>query len=78
MIPLKLERIGSEVVLVFDDAARQALNLEIGDTVYVQRSVEGVIAVGEHDPGHEARAARGRALLKRYKKTFASLESRSA
>lgn len=77
MIALKLERIGPQVALVFDEAAREALNLEVGDTVYVQRSVEGVIAIGEHDTDHEARAARGRALLKRYKKTFDSLESGS-
>ena len=75
MIPLKLEQIGSQTVLVFDDETRKTLNLEVGDTVYVQRSAEGVIAIGEHDADHEARAARGRALLRRYKKTFEALEN---
>ncbi|MFN3511681.1 MAG: hypothetical protein ACK41C_01440 [Phenylobacterium sp.] len=73
MIALKLERMGSDVVLVFDAATRKALNLEVGDTVHVQRTADGVIAIGEHDTDHEARVARGKAFLKRYRRSFENL-----
>jgi hypothetical protein len=70
MIAVKLEQRDEHIVAVFDEATLSALALKVGDTVYLQRADFGVVALAEHDPDHEARTARGRALLKRYQRTF--------
>lgn len=70
MIALKLEQQDGRIVAVFDESTLSALSLKAGDTVYVQRADFGVVALAEHDPDHDARTARGRALLKRYQRTF--------
>ena len=75
MIALKLEKKDQDIVIVLDEAALSALAVQVGDTVYLQRADFGVVALAEHDPDHEARTARGRALLKRYQRTFEAYSS---
>jgi len=70
MIALKLEKKDEQVVIVLDEASLAALALKVGDTVYMQRADFGVVALAEHDTDHDARLARGRAVLKRYQRTF--------
>lgn len=72
MISLKLELIGQDIVIVFDEAARTALDLKLGDTVHFQRT-DTVIGVAAHDVDHDARIARGRSFLRRYQKTYDAL-----
>ena len=73
MISLKLEQRGQDVVIVFDEAARVALALKLGDTVQFQRTDSAVVGIAEHDVDHDARAARSRAILRRHQKTFDAL-----
>lgn len=75
MIALKLEQRGPDVVVVFDEDARLALKIEVGDIIHVERTPHGVAASVELDIDHEVRAGRGRAFLKRYNRTFQALET---
>jgi hypothetical protein len=73
MISLKLQQLGQDIVIVFDETACATLDLKLGDTVQFQRSDATVIGIAEHDVDHDARAARSRAILKRHQKTFDAL-----
>lgn len=73
MISLKLEQRGQDLVIVVDAAACATLALKAGDTVQFYRTDSHVVGVAEHDPDHEARAARSRAILRRHQKTYDAL-----
>lgn len=69
MISAKLEQIGDRVALVLDDDALAALHAKVGDTVNLQPD-EDVVRVVIRETWLEDAHARGRAFLKRYRRTF--------
>ncbi len=75
MISLKLEQIGDRVALVLDEAALAALGAHVGDTLHLQPAANGALHVAVHETGAEDAHARGRAFLKRYRRTFDQLSS---
>lgn len=71
MISCTLEQIGDRFALVLDQDAAKTLNLRLGEAVQLELAAEGVLRVTEawaEDPH-----ARGRAFLRRYRRTFAQL-----
>jgi hypothetical protein len=63
MVSCKLEQVGDRLALVLDDAQCDALNIQLGQTVRLERDGEGGLRITEswtEDPH-----ARGRAFLKR-------------
>lgn len=73
MIAAKLEQIGDRVVLVLDAEALSALNLRVGDTVSLEPALEGAVRFTLQETWVEDAHARGRAFLKRYRRTFEQL-----
>jgi hypothetical protein len=73
MISCKLERIGDRVALILDDDAVAALNVRVGDTVQLEPAAEGYRQVVATEIWTEDAHARGRAFLKRYRRTFEQL-----
>jgi hypothetical protein len=70
MIALKLERIGDQVVLVLDEAALAALNAQVGDTLHVEVAE---VRTAVRETWTEDSHARGRAFLRRYRRSFDQL-----
>ena len=73
MIAAKLEKIGDRVALVLDAEALTALNLRVGDTLSLEPALEGVVSFTIQETWVEDAHARGRAFLKRYRRTFEQL-----
>lgn len=77
MISCKLEQIGDRLALVLDQDAAQALDLHPGDTVRLETAGDGGLRLEPETFAAETWAddphARGRAFLKRYRRTFAQL-----
>ena len=73
MISCKLEQVGDRVVLVLDDDALAALNARVGDTVTLEAAADSVVRVTEQVTWVEDPHARGRAFLRRYRRTFEQL-----
>ena len=73
MIACKLERIGDRVALVLaaDDLA--VLGAHVGDTVNLEPASESAVRVTVQETSVEDAHARGRAFLKRYRRTFDQL-----
>jgi hypothetical protein len=71
MISCKLEQVGDRLALVLDPDAAKTLDLRIGEVVQLELAADRVLrpAEGWADDPH----ARGRAFLKRYRRTFAQL-----
>jgi hypothetical protein len=73
MISAKLDRVGDRVVLFLDEAAMTALNAHVGDTLTLEPAPDGVLHVTARETGAEDAHARGRAFLRRYRRTFEHL-----
>ena len=73
MISCKLEQIGDRVALVLDEDAVAALKVRVGDTVHLEPAAEGIRQVEGAEAWREDAHARGRAFLKRYRRTFEQL-----
>jgi len=73
MISCKLERIGDRLALVLDEDAAAALHVRVGDTVQLEPAAEGYRQVAVVETWSEDAHARGRAFLKRYRRTFEQL-----
>jgi len=73
MFTAKLDQVGGRVVLLLDEAALAALNAQVGDTISLEPASEGVLHVVARETGAEDAHARGRAFLKRYRRTFEAL-----
>jgi hypothetical protein len=73
MISCKLERIGDRIALVLDDEAAAALNVREGDTVQLEPAPAGYRQVVGVETWAGDGHARGRAFLKRYRRTFEQL-----
>ncbi|MEO8114340.1 MAG: hypothetical protein ABI655_08170, partial [Phenylobacterium sp.] len=58
------------VALVLDDDALTALGARVGDTVNLQPAEDSVVRVVIRETWLEDAHARGRAFLKRYRRTF--------
>ena len=74
MISSKLEQVGDRVALVLDAEALAALDARVGDTLNLEPVSGGHVRVTVEtttwiEDGH----ARGRAFLKRYRRTFEQL-----
>lgn len=70
MIALKLERIGDRIVLVCDPDTLATLAAEVGDTVHVELATS---AAAVRETGADDTHARGRAFLRRYRRSFDQL-----
>jgi hypothetical protein len=74
MISLKLEQIGDRVALVLDEDALAALGAHVGDTQNVEPASDRALhVVVVRETWTEDAHARGRAFLKRYRRTFEQL-----
>jgi hypothetical protein len=75
MIAAKLEQIGDRVALILDADDLAALNAHAGDTLVLEPASGGVVrvTVQEATTWLEDGHARGRAFLKRYRRTFDQL-----
>jgi hypothetical protein len=73
MISLKLEQIGDRVALVLDDDAMAALGVQVGDTLNLEPASDRVLSVVVRETWTEDVHARGRAFLRRYRRTFEQL-----
>ena len=74
MISCKLEQVGDRLALVLDPHDVEALHLRPGDTVRLEPAGAGVLRVDvEVSTWTEDPHARGRAFLKRYRRTFTQL-----
>jgi hypothetical protein len=73
MFTAKLDQVGGRVVLLLDEAALTALNARIGDTINLEPAPDGVLHVIARETGAEDAHARGRAFLRRYRRTFERL-----
>jgi len=73
MISCKLERVGERFVLVLDSEDVGALNAHVGDTVRLEPAPEGDLRVVARETAAEDVHARGRAFLRRYRRTFEQL-----
>jgi hypothetical protein len=73
MIACKLERIGDRVALVLDADDLAALGAHVGDTVNLEPASESPVRVTVQETSVEDAHARGRAFLKRYRRTFDQL-----
>jgi hypothetical protein len=67
MISCKLEQVGDRVALVLDDTQCEALELNVGDTVRLERDGEGALRIAHSlaELRSEDPHALGRAFLKR-------------
>jgi hypothetical protein len=73
MIASKLERIGDRLALILDADDLAALGAGIGDTVNLEPASDGIVRVSVQETWVEDAHARGRAFLKRYRRTFEQL-----
>lgn len=73
MIAAKLEQIGDRVALVLDAEALAALDARVGDTINLEPASERVARVTVQEGWVDDAHARGRAFLKRYRRTFEQL-----
>ncbi|HEY8616697.1 hypothetical protein [Phenylobacterium sp.] len=74
MIALKVEKIGDQVAVVLTEEALQVLGVEVGGTLHVEPSRDGVLCSTTQEVWVEDHHARGRAFLKRYNKSLQRLE----
>jgi hypothetical protein len=70
MIALKVEKIGDQVAVVLSEEALEVLGAEVGGTLHLEPSRDGVIVAVTQEVWVEDRHARGRAFLRRYNRTF--------
>jgi len=73
MIACKLERIGDRVALILDADDLSALGARVGDTVNLEPASDSAVRVTIQETWVEDAHARGRAFLKRYRRTFDQL-----
>jgi len=74
MIALKVERIGDRVAVVLTEEALEVLNAEVGGTLHLEPSDEGVALVSvTQEVWVDDPHARGRAFLKRYTRALERL-----
>ena len=73
MIACKLERIGDRVALVLDADDLAVLGAHVGDTVNLEPASDSAVRVTIQETWVEDAHARGRAFLKRYRRTFDQL-----
>ncbi|MCR5877404.1 hypothetical protein [Phenylobacterium sp. J367] len=74
MIALKVEKIGEQVAIVLTEEALQVLGTEVGGTLRLEPSRDGVILATTQETWVEDHHARGRAFLKRYTRSLQRLE----
>lgn len=74
MIALKVEKIGDQVAVVLTEEARQVLGVDVGGTLRLEPSPDGVLCSTTQEVWLEDPHARGRAFLKRYTRSLQRLE----
>jgi putative addiction module antidote len=72
MIKLKVTQIGNSLGVVLPKEALARLNVDKGDELYLTPAPDGYRITPQGDADAEALEA-GRALMKRYRKTFRAL-----
>ncbi len=73
MVALKVTKVGEDVAVVLTEELRLALGVTEGDTLYAESSEAGEVTLAGRDMSFEARRARGRVFITRYKKTIDAL-----
>jgi len=73
MISCKLEKVGDRVALILDADDLEALHVQVGDTLRLEPAAEGVLQLVARETAANDLHARGRAFLKRYRRTFERL-----
>ena len=74
MIALKVEKIGDQVAVILTEEALDVLNAEIGGTLHLEPSADGVALVSvTQEVWLDDPHARGRAFLKRYTRALERL-----
>lgn len=73
MISCKLEQIGDRFALMLDAEDVARLNLRIGETLTLEENGAGAPHIVERESWAEDTHARGRAFLKRYRRSFERL-----
>jgi hypothetical protein len=73
MISCKLEQVGDRVALILDADALETLHVRVGDTLRLEPAAEGVLQLIARETAANDIHARGRAFLKRYRRTFDQL-----
>ncbi len=74
MIELKVERIGDRVAVVLTEEAQAALHLKVGDTLQLAPTADGPVQATAREGWIDDPHARGRAVLRRYNRTFERFE----
>ena len=74
MIALKVEKVGDQVAVILTEEAIDLLNAKVGGTLHLEPTADGhVLAAVTQEVWVEDPHARGRAFLKRYRRTFDQL-----
>lgn len=74
MIALKVEKIGDQVVAILTEEALEVLGAEVGGTLHLEPSRDGVLVATTQETWVEDHHARGRAFLKRYTRSLQRIE----
>jgi putative addiction module antidote len=72
MIKLKITQIGNSLGVILPKEALAELNVEKGDELFLTKSPNGLQITAAEDTDAET-LERGRAFMKRYRKTFKAL-----
>jgi hypothetical protein len=73
MISLRVELVGDRVGILLDDAARNGLGVAVGDFVELRAAPAEQPVLASAEVGDDGRHARGRAFLRRYRRTLSAL-----
>ncbi|MDO8410519.1 MAG: hypothetical protein Q7S93_10720 [Phenylobacterium sp.] len=73
MVALKVTKVGEDLAVVLTEELRIALGVAEGGTLYAETSDAGEVTLAGRDMSFEARRARGRVFITRYKKTIDAL-----
>lgn len=75
MIALKVEKIGDQVAVVLTEEAQRVLKADVGCTLQIEPSSNGVLRATTQEQWLDDHHARGRAFLKRYNRSLRRLEA---
>jgi len=75
MITLQVEQAGDRLCVVLTAEAQALLGAKAGDAVQISRGAGGELSLATVDQEHAARQERGRALLRRFRRTFEAFEN---
>jgi len=73
MVALKVTTVGEDYAVVLTEELSLALGVADGGTLYAETSDAGGVTLAGRDMSFDARRARGRVFISRYKKTLDAL-----